>query len=66
MTDCYPISTHEQVSIIFRGQGNVTAKERAEYHPDVAVFFQKNAWCDRVVAKEWADKVRAGPLNSVF
>ena len=36
-----------RISVIFRGLGKrISAVEKASWHPDVDVYFQKNAWAD--------------------
>jgi hypothetical protein len=42
-----------QLALIFRGAGNVYARELPLYHPDVDIYFQKKAWCDRPFAVSW-------------
>ena len=42
-----------KLSITFRGQGKkISAEEKAGYHPDVLVRFQKKAWADDEVCEE--------------
>ena len=42
-----------KLSITFRGQGKkISAEEKAGYHPDVLLRFQKKAWADDEVCEE--------------
>ncbi|KAK3243212.1 hypothetical protein CYMTET_47121 [Cymbomonas tetramitiformis] len=44
------------IAILFRGTGKrIPESERAAYHPDVHVYFQKCAWVDRDVAVRWLE-----------
>ena len=46
-----------KLSITFRGQGKkISAEEKAGYHPDVLVRFQKKAWADDEVCEEVAQR----------
>jgi hypothetical protein len=56
MLHVHAIRTVCEVALIFRGQGKVYNKERHLYHPDVDVYFQAKAWCDRPFASEWFDR----------
>jgi len=42
-------------SVIFKGQGKISQKERAAYAPGVIVQFQTNAWTDGKTLPEWLD-----------
>ena len=49
-----PEDNHVKAEIIFRGTGKqIKASEKAAYHKDVAIFWQKNAWADTDVSVEW-------------
>ena len=49
-----PEDNHVKAEIIFRGTGKqIKAHEKAAYHKDVAIFWQKNAWADTDVCVEW-------------
>ena len=43
-------------AIIFRGKGNVTSAEKAEYDKGVDVYFQVCAWMDSEVNMKWVTK----------
>ena len=44
-----------KLTILFRGRGQrVSAAERAAWHPDVHVRFQKKAWADEAVCADYA------------
>jgi hypothetical protein len=43
-------------TLIFHGQGNITAAERAAYHPDVVVEFNKEAYNNENLFLHWIDK----------
>ena len=44
-----------KLTIIFRGTGKRTSsEERAAWHPDVCVRFQKKAWADEAVCEDYA------------
>lgn len=43
-------------AIIFRGKGNVTSAEKAEYDKGVDVCFQASAWMDSEVNMKWVSK----------
>ena len=43
-----------RISVIFRGLGKrISAVEKASWHPDVDVYFQKNAWADTEFCVKW-------------
>ena len=43
------------MAIIFRGQGKwLTELEKKSWHPDIDVYFQKNAWADTAFCAKWA------------
>ena len=44
-----------KLAIISRGQGKCISK-KSEWHKDVNVSFQPNAWCDQNVCKSWCDE----------
>ena len=49
-----PEDNHVKAEIIFRGTGKrISPHEKAAYHKDVAIFWQKNAWADTEVSVEW-------------
>ena len=49
-----PEDNHVKAEIIFRGTGKcIKSHEKAAYHKDVAIFWQKNAWADTDVCVEW-------------
>ncbi|KAK3243937.1 hypothetical protein CYMTET_46433, partial [Cymbomonas tetramitiformis] len=43
-------------AMVFRGKGRVKQEEILAYHPNVDVYWQDNAWVDRVVAPAWAKR----------
>jgi hypothetical protein len=43
-------------TLIFHGQGNVTTAERAAYHPDVVVEFNKEAYNNEDLFLRWIDE----------
>eukprot|EP00903_Cladosiphon_okamuranus_P011389 g10732.t1 len=46
-----------RIALIFRGTGKrISRVEKAAYHKNVDVFFQKNAWADQEFCMEWAKK----------
>ena len=48
-------SKQPRISVIFRGLGKrISAVEKASWHPDVNVYFQKNAWADTEFCVKWA------------
>jgi hypothetical protein len=47
----------------FSLQQNVTAVEKAAYDPRVDVYFQKNAWLDGSILREWTNRTLVEYLN---
>lgn len=47
---------HVKPAIVFRGKGNVSTAEKAEYDQGVDVYFQSCAWMDSHLNKEWLSK----------
>ena len=46
-----------KLAIFFRGQGKrISQDEKSEWHKDVNVYFQPNAWLDQNVCKNWCDE----------
>ncbi|KAK3247403.1 hypothetical protein CYMTET_43098 [Cymbomonas tetramitiformis] len=43
-------------AMVFRGKGRVKQEEILAYHYSVDVYWQDNAWVDRVVAPAWATR----------
>ncbi|KAK3245560.1 hypothetical protein CYMTET_44876 [Cymbomonas tetramitiformis] len=43
-------------AMVFRGKGRVKQEEILAYNPNVDVYWQDNAWVDRVVAPAWAKR----------
>jgi hypothetical protein len=55
--DSKPRRGQPKLSIIFRGTGQrIREEERAGWHPDVHIRFQKKAWADDEVCEEVASK----------
>ncbi len=56
-----PAATMPQpkVAVIFRGKGMRAQAESAQYHEDVAVFWQEKAWLNETICCEWHDRVFA-------
>ena len=49
-----PDGQQPKIAIIFRGQGKrLSAVEKESWHPDVDVYFQKNAWADTEFCVNW-------------
>ena len=47
-------STRLPPLIVFKGKGlRISAEEKRKWDKRVAVTFQKNAWCDEKVMKQW-------------
>ena len=52
-----PEGEQPKLAIIFRGQGKfISRDEKSEWHKDVNVYFQPNAWLDQNVCKSWCDE----------
>ena len=52
-----PEDNHVRAEIIFRGTGKqIKACEKAAYHKDVDIFWQKNAWADTNVSVDWVKR----------
>ena len=52
--------------IIFRGRGKgIKETERLAYHPDVDIYFQKNAWADTEVFVQWVNKTLAKAVEGL-
>ena len=50
-----PRREQPRLSVIFRGTGSrISPEERAAWHPDVWVRFQKKAWADEAVCEDYA------------
>ena len=45
--------------IVFRGKGNVSTKEKAQYDEGVDVYFQSFAWMDSDINMQWVTKTLA-------
>ena len=43
-------------AIVFRGKGNITSAEKAQYDKGVDVYFQKCAWMDADLNMEWVSR----------
>ncbi|CAB3999323.1 C2H2 zinc finger [Paramuricea clavata] len=43
-------------AIVFRGKGNITSAEKAQYNKGVDVYFQKCAWMDADLDMEWVSR----------
>lgn len=55
-----------RLAIIFRGTGKgIKEIEKLAYHPDVDVYFQKNAWADIQVSIEWVNKTLAKAVDGL-
>ena len=56
MNVCFrPEGSQPKMAIIFRGQGKrLTEVEKKLWHPDIDVYFQKNAWADTAFCAKWA------------
>jgi len=55
-----------KLAIIFRGTGKgIKETERLAYHPDVDIYFQKNAWADTEFSVEWVNKTLAKVVEGV-
>ena len=45
-----------RLAIIFRGQGKrIGPDEKLDWHPDVDVYWQQNAWADTEVSLKWIE-----------
>lgn len=52
-----PEGEQPKVGIIFRGQGKrISEVEKSSWHPEVDVFFQKNAWADTEFCVKWVEQ----------
>ena len=53
----WPEGKQPPLAIIFCGGGlQISQDEKMAWHPNVKVFFQKNAWMDNKVNMQWAEK----------
>ena len=50
-------ATKVKFAVIFRGTGKrISSEEKAQYHKDVDVYWQQNAWVDLQFSIQWAKK----------
>ena len=50
-------ATKVKFAVIFRGTGKrISNEEKAQYHKDVDVYWQQNAWADLQFSIQWAKK----------
>ena len=54
------------LTVIFRGQGNVSETEKMQYDPRVKVLWQSKAWMDRKTNLKWVSTVLADYLKSHY
>ena len=56
-----------KAAIIFRGKGlRISQQEKDQYHKNVDVYFQPNAWFDTETAIKWIDKTVTNFMNDNF
>ena len=52
-------------TVIFRGKGlRISAKEKQSYDRRVKFMYQKKAWCDQEIMKEWISTKCANPFKN--
>ena len=47
---------HVKPAIVFRGKGNVSSAEKAQYDQHADVYFQTYAWMDSQLNQEWVKR----------
>lgn len=50
--------------IVFRGKGNVSTEEKAQYDEGVDVYFQSCAWMDSDINMQWVTKTLAPGIGN--